>query len=118
MTAALHLERVVERLRAFVEARDWHQFHDPKNLAMAIASEAGELLSELRWVASADSDRILDDANARQRIENEIADIAISLILLCDRTGVDLLSAVDRKIDQNEVSYPIDMSKGRAERPN
>jgi NTP pyrophosphatase (non-canonical NTP hydrolase) len=111
------LQAVIERLRGFVAQRDWAQFHDPKNLAMAIASEAGELVSELRWVDGRAADSFVRVADAKARIEAEVADIAIALLLFCDRTGIDLVSAVDRKIEVNAAHYPVKSSRGRPERP-
>jgi dCTP diphosphatase len=113
-----NLSRVIGRLREFVTKREWNQFHDPKNLSMAIASEAGELLSELRWVTTAESETVLDDPQRREKVENEIADIAIALLLFCERTGIDLIAAIDRKIDLNELNYPVAGAKGSAERPS
>jgi NTP pyrophosphatase (non-canonical NTP hydrolase) len=84
---------------------------------MAIASEAGELLAELRWISSARADEAVRDPEKRGRIEQEAADVAISLILFCDRTGIDLLDAVTRKIEQNERRYPVAESRGHSERP-
>src|SRR6478672_9015330 len=101
------LESLRERLRQFVADRDWQQFHDPKNLAMAIASEAGELLSELRWVASEQADAHVRDRVSRERIEREVGDIGIALLLFCDRTGIDLLTAVEQKLELNADNYPI-----------
>lgn len=117
MQSDAKLQRVVERLRSFVDAREWKKFHDPKNLAMAIASEAGELLSELRWVEGSSADQHVGSAEHRPKIENEVADVAIALLLFCDRAGIDLLSAIDRKISINELNYPARASRGHAERP-
>lgn len=111
------LEAIRKRLRDFTAARDWQQFHDPKNLAMAIASEAGELLSELRWTKGEDADAIVRSEEGRSRIEAEVADVAIALLLFCERSGIDLIDAVDRKIDVNERNYPIDAARGRSGRP-
>ncbi len=115
--ADARLQAVIERLRSFVAAREWKKFHDPKNLAMAIASEAGELLSELRWVDGLNADHHVNSAEHRPKIENEVADVAIALILFCDRAGIDLLTAIDRKITINENNYPARASRGQAERP-
>ena len=112
------MREIVDRLRAFVSARHWGQFHDPKSLAMAIASEAGELLAELRWVRSDSSDEYVRQPRLRQQIENEVADTAIALLLFCDRAEIDLMRAIDRKIDINAENYPVDSSRGRANRPN
>lgn len=106
------------RVAQFNRDRDWSKFHDPKNLAMAIASEAGELLAALRWVESRDSDSRVRDPVHRQNIEHEIADVAIALLSFCERAGIDLIEAVEAKILVNEQKYPVESSKGRADPPN
>jgi NTP pyrophosphatase (non-canonical NTP hydrolase) len=111
------LDTIRERLRAFTAERDWGQFHDPKNLAMAIVSEAGELAAELRWVANTAADEFVKDAATRDRLEREIGDVGIALILFCDRAGIDLLGAVERKIELNAMNYPVDLVKGKSDRP-
>lgn len=111
------LERLSARLRVFVDEREWAQFHDPKNLAMAIVSEAGELAAELRWVANVNADAFVRDSANRERIELEVGDIGIALLLFCDRAGIDLLGAVERKIEVNALNYPPDVVRGRSERP-
>ena len=108
---------LVEELRVFVAERDWSQFHDPKNLAMLLASEAGELLAEYRWVRNEMADAFSREAEARQRIANEIGDVGIALMLLCDRTGIDLQTAMRDKLAHNRRRYPVEHSKGRAARP-
>lgn len=117
MTQSDRLDSINARLRQFGAERDWSKFHDPKNLAMAIASEAGELLAELRWVAGEASDEFACDPVHRENVEHETADVAIALLLFCDRVGIDLLQAVERKIDLNEQNYPVELVKGRSERP-
>ncbi len=111
------LAKVQERLKQFVAERQWAQFHDPKNLAMAVASETGELVAELRWVSSDNADDFAAIPEHRIKLEHEAADVAIALLLFCDRIGVDLLSAIDRKIDINAANYPVQLSAGTAERP-
>jgi dCTP diphosphatase len=108
---------LIEELRAFVSERDWSQFHDPKNLAMLLASEAGELLAEYRWVPNHRADDFSTEPEARQRIANEIGDVGIALFLLCDRTGIDLKAAMRDKLALNRRRYPVELSKGRAARP-
>src|ERR1051326_8519744 len=111
------LAALQEPLRQFAAERDWHQFHDPKNLAMAIASEAGELLAELRWIKTNDADaHVAMDAH-RTAIRQEVADVAIALLLFCDRTGIDLIDAITDKIELNRQRYPVDAAKGRSDRP-
>lgn len=108
---------VKRQLREFVAERDWGKFHSSKNLAMAIASEAGELLAPLRWVSPEESDALVRSQAKRKEITEEVADIAIALLLFCDRAGIDLLEAVRSKIEINRVNYPVARSKGKAERP-
>src|SRR6185503_4542993 len=110
------VESLVAELRAFVAERDWQQFHDPKNLAMLLASEAGELLAEYRWVASTAADAHSAAPEARARITDEIGDVGIALLLLCDRIGVDLGTAMTDKLALNRRRYPPDQARGKAER--
>ena len=111
------LQTVIKDLRMFVAEREWSQFHDPKNLAMAVASEAGELLAEYRWISNTEADQHTKDPNRHARISAEAADVGIALLLFCDRTGVDLLGAIQNKMITNSRNYPADKSKGKAERP-
>ena len=111
------LDELTAALRAFADARDWRQFHDPKNLAMLVASEAGELLAEYRWVRGDEADARSREPVARARIAAEIADVGIALLLLCDRIGLELGEAITAKLAQNAERYPVESSRGRAERP-
>jgi dCTP diphosphatase len=108
---------LLAELREFVAERDWSQFHDPKNLAMLLSSEAGELLAEYRWIPNVQADAFTREPEARQRIANEIGDVGIALLLLCDRVGIDLQSAMREKLAKNRSRYPVELSKGRAARP-
>ncbi|MGH7429879.1 MAG: nucleotide pyrophosphohydrolase [Candidatus Methylomirabilaceae bacterium] len=110
-------ETVVQELRGFVAEREWEQFHDPKNLAMAIASEAGELLAEYRWVSNAEADSYSKDKSHRDRIAAEAADVGIALLFFCDRTGLDLIEAIKEKMAVNRRNYPVERSRGRWEGP-
>jgi len=114
---AERLDDLIDELREFVRERDWAQFHDPKNLAMLVASEAGELLGEYRWVPNTDADAHSADPEARARIEAEVADVGIALLLLCDRLGIDFPDALRRKLDTNRRNYPADVVRGSSERP-
>jgi len=112
------LESFLAELRQFVAERDWRQFHDPKNLAMLVTSEAGELLAEYRWVANTAADAHSAEPQARARIAAEIGDVGTALMLLCDRIGVDLVAAMSAKLDRNRERYPVDKARGKADRPN
>ncbi len=112
------LEEVVRELRAFVAEREWEQFHDPKNLAMAVASEAGELLAEYRWVNNTEADNYSNVRENRTRIAAEAADVGIALLLFCDRIGLNLIEAIEQKLAVNRRNYPVEQSRGRWERPS
>ncbi len=107
----------LEELRHFVAERDWSQFHDPKNLAMLLASEAGELLAEYRWVRNDQSDAFSQEPEARSRIADEVGDVGIALMLLCDRIGLDPQTAMREKLARNRQRYPVEQSRGKATRP-
>lgn len=109
------LSGALELIRAFVRERDWEQFHDPKNLAMAVASEAGELCAELRWVPSQDADAFVQRPDVRARVEAEAADVAITLLMFCDRVGIDLGRAIEAKMAKNAAKYPVDQARGKHE---
>jgi len=102
------LGEVQQRLREFSEQREWTQFHNPKNLAMLIASEAGELLAELRWIPGDESDGFVQDPEVRKRIEQEVADILIGILILCERIKIDPYTAINDKIEINTINYPTD----------
>jgi dCTP diphosphatase len=99
----ISLEALEERLVAFRDQRDWKQFHTPRNLSMALASEVGELLGELRW---ATDEAASEDDALREALTDEIADIGIFLVLLCESLGVDLAEAMQTKITRNESRFP------------
>jgi dCTP diphosphatase len=111
------LESLIAELRVFVAERDWQPFHDPKNLAMLVASEAGELLAEYRWIANTSADAHAAAGEARARVVAEIGDVGIALVLLCDRIGVDLTQAISDKLALNRERYPADKARGKASRP-
>ena len=111
------LDELTAALRRFAADRDWQQFHDPKNLAMLVASEAGELVAEYRWVRGEEADAHSRAPAARARIAAEIADVGIALLLLCDRIGLDVTQAMADKLARNAARYPVEKSRGRAERP-
>jgi dCTP diphosphatase len=108
------LADLVERLRRFTGEREWSRFHDPKNLAMLVASEAGELLHLFRWVSNADADAFAARPENRRPLEEEIADVAIGILLLSDRVGLDLVEAVRAKIARNAEKYPVGDGRGAA----
>lgn len=108
----MEIDRIASILREFAEERDWDQFHSPKNLAMALSAEAGELLEVFQWLTEAQSINL--DAKKRSEASDELADIVIYSIRMADKLGVDLGQAVIDKIRTNGVKYPVEKSKGNA----
>jgi NTP pyrophosphatase (non-canonical NTP hydrolase) len=104
------LTELQRRLAAFATARDWDQFHSPKNLAMALSVEAAELLEEFQWLTEEQSRAL--DSERRERVRLEMADVLIYLLRLADKLGVDLQSAATDKIALNELKYPADRVRG------
>jgi NTP pyrophosphatase (non-canonical NTP hydrolase) len=100
------------RLAAFAAARDWQQFHSPKNLAMALSVEAAEVVEEFQWLTEKQSCTL--DAERRERVRLELADVFIYLLRLADRLDVDLIRAAEDKIAQNERKYPAERVRGDA----
>jgi NTP pyrophosphatase (non-canonical NTP hydrolase) len=102
------------RLRDFVAARDWEQFHTPKNLAMALAGEAGELLAEFQWLTPEEAAAIMADPQAAGQVRSEIADVFLYLTRLADVLGVDLLACAADKLAENEHRYDAATYRGSA----
>ena len=94
------------RLRQFSAARHWEPYQTPKNLAMAMVVEAGELVEIFQWMTAEQSTAARDDAALRERIGEELSDVLVYLVQIADRCGVDLAAAVDRKIGLNARKYP------------
>lgn len=108
------LAELADELRAFAAERDWEQFHTPKNLAMALAGEAGELLAEYQWLTPQES-LALDDQK-RQAVADEMGDVLIYLVRLADVAGIDLLEAASAKLQLNRRRYTVEQAKGSAEK--
>ena len=104
------------RLAEFARERDWDRFHSPKNLAMALAAEAGELTEIFQWLSEAES--AAPDAATRAAAAEEIADVLIYLVRLADRLDIDLDQAVDEKLAINARKYPVALAKGNATKYN
>ena len=103
------IEELTAEIRAFRDARDWMQFHNPKELAVAITAEAGELLQHFVWQSPEQSDRRV--AERRAEIASEIADVAILLFELADNSGIDLAASIRAKLARNELRYPVDKAR-------
>lgn len=103
-----------DALRAFAAERDWERFHTPKNLAMALAGEAGEVIEHFQWL-SADESAHLSEAR-RAEVALELADVLLYLVRLADVLDIDLGEAAQRKLALNAGRYPADKARGRSDK--
>lgn len=106
---------VIQRMRRYRDDRDWSRFHTPKDLAIAVSTEAGELLEHFLWRTPSEVDTHL--ALKRDAVLDEVADVAIYLTFLCDAVGADLLEVIERKLEHNLQRHPLETARGRS-RPN
>jgi NTP pyrophosphatase (non-canonical NTP hydrolase) len=107
---------LVEALRAFAAARDWEQFHTPKNLACALSVEASELLEHFQWLTDAQSQALSPEKMAE--VAAEAADVFLYLLQLCDKLGIELIAAAQAKMLVNAQKYPVDAARGRSTKYN
>lgn len=108
------LDELRERLAAFAAERDWDPFHNPKNLAMALAAEAGELLEHFQWLTFEQSASL--PPRVRDEVALECADVLLFLLRLADKLDIDLAAAARRKLELNAARYPADKARGRADK--
>ena len=103
---------IIEQLKAFRTARDWEQFHTPKDLAISITLEAAELLEHFQWKKPEEVQQHIQEN--REAIGEEMADVASYLFLLAEDLGIDLHAAMEAKIRRNEERYPVALARGSA----
>ena len=108
------LTAVQERIIAFRDERDWAQFHSPRNLATAIAVEAAELQETMLWKSDSEVAALLATSDGKRIIAEEIADVFIFGLLLCESAGIDPITAIREKLDEDERKYPVEAAKGTA----
>ena len=103
-------KRLRDQLRLFAEAREWDQFHTPKNLLMALTGEVGELCEQFQWLTDAESKNL--EEPLLTDVSDEIADVQIYLIRLADKLNIDIAAAVTEKMAKNAEKYPADQVRG------
>ena len=108
------LEALRQKVAAFATARDWDQFHTPKNLAMALIAEAAELIEHFQWLSPEQSQHL--PADKVDAVSQELADVLIYLVRIADKLGVDLMQVAERKMALNEQRYPAEQVRGDARR--
>lgn len=104
------LEKAIQR---FCEARDWDQFHGPKELAIGLVTEASELLEQFRFLSDEQAAELLADPDRRMKVENELGDVLFFLLRFAQMNDIDLEAAFRRKMQINEKNYPVEKAKGR-----
>lgn len=112
-TMGQDLIELKEKVKKFCEDRDWDQYHNPKDLAIGLSTEANELLDLFRFKTDLQLGDMLLDSNKREQISEELADVLFFLLRFSQMYDFDLKKALDDKIEKNNMKYPIDKAKGR-----
>ena len=112
----MNISEIQYKLENFATERDWGQFHNPKNLSMALSVEASELVEIFQWLRAEES--ISPDQKQIESINDEVADIAMYLLRFCSVLEIDLESAIKSKLERNAEKYPINLSMGNAQKYN
>jgi len=107
------LQELKDVIARFEAERNWRQFHSPKNLAMGLAIETGELLEHFQWIDSEESRQVVQDAQQRAQVQDEMADVLGYLLNLAVEMQVDLSEAFLEKMKRNEHKYPADTYRGK-----
>ncbi|MCD9471978.1 nucleotide pyrophosphohydrolase [Photobacterium phosphoreum] len=110
------IKQLQQTLTEFAQQRDWEQFHTPKNLAMALSGEIGELLEIFQWLTPEQSQQLSPEK--KQHASEEIADVMMYLLRLADKCDIDVMQACQEKIQQNAAKYPISKCYGSAKKYN
>ena len=110
------MQDLIADIRKFNREREWEQYHSPKNLSMALSVEVAELLEVFQWLTEEQSRHL--PPTKKQAVEEEIGDVTILLLALADELGVDVLEAARKKLERNRAKYPVEKSRGRAEKYN
>ena len=112
------LQDLTQRLISFRDERSWQQFHSVKELILSLNLEAGELLELTQWQNADQFDETIGDQEVKSRLEEECADVLAYLLLIAERADFNIVQAAHKKIDKNELKYPVEKSKGRATKYN
>ena len=108
------IDQLQERIRLFRDERNWMQFHNHKDMAIALAIEAAELQELFLWKRNDEIEEVVKVK--RERITEEIADIAVYLLELADNLGIDISTAIDNKLQKNALKYPVDKARGSSKK--
>ncbi len=113
-----HIQDLKTRVQAYCEARDWDQFHNPKELAIGAITEASELLEHFRFKSEDEMKKMFSEPKKREAIEEELADVFFFLLRFAQMNNIDLSAALRGKLAKNELKYPVEKSKGSNKKYN
>jgi NTP pyrophosphatase (non-canonical NTP hydrolase) len=108
------LDAVLHQILVFRKARDWAQFHTPRNLAAAVAVEAAEIQEIMLWRTDVEVSKMLSEPGRKAELSAEIADVLIFALLLCHESDIDPIDAIQAKLAQNAIKYPKELARGTA----
>ena len=108
----MNIQELTQALCKFRDARNWAQFHSLRQLIVSLNLEAGELLELTQWKSDDEIDDLPNDAKTREALRDECADILLYLLLIAEKSGIDLEDAARSKLEKNALKYPVDKSYG------
>jgi len=112
----MNVKEIQNQIRNFVSERDWEKFHSPKNLAMALGGESGELLELFQWLTEKESFHVMKEEETAQKVRNELADITVYILRVCDVLNISIEDAILEKLKINEEKYPSHLARGSAKK--
>ena len=107
-------EDLLNKIQNFSDARDWSQFHTVKNLILAVSAEVGELAEVVQWKSDQEVVEYLKSPEGKNKLSEEVADVAIYLLRICQQQKLNFVETLNEKMDSNSIKYPVDKSKGNA----
>ena len=113
MDEKITIAQIIKKLDAFSKERNWEKYHTPKDLAISISIEAGELLEIFQWLTDDEITNVLKDQKKFHQIESELADVFAYAFTLSNRLDIDVSKAIFNKINENKRKYPVDKIKGK-----
>ena len=112
------IKELKDKVQRYCEERDWDQYHNPKELAIGVSTEAAELLEHFRFKSESQMNDMLQDASKREEISEEMADTLYFLVRLAQKYNIDLTNAFEKKMEKNERKYPIEKARGSNKKYN
>lgn len=109
-STVVQLKQMVQQ---FVGERDWHQFHSPKNLSMALAIEVGELMEHFQWISTDQSRDVQNDPDKKRAVSEELADVLCYCMAIANEMDIDIAASMSKKMEMNRQKYPVKEFKGR-----